>query len=180
MWKKCELWMHHSREKVIVKWPQYVNMGEVGNHCNVVKSRRGRWWRDGKFTLSHLSTHLLWNSWLHGRTLTTWILIKIIVMIIEDCDDHWGDRDDHAVISDGCFWWWSYWCWRCTCRCSKSLIQTTQTVCSQSSPLVSLVYLVVVIVITVPMVRILMNAVFADQDNHGMITWEKNVTTMRP
>ena len=57
----------------------------------------------GKFTLSHLSTHLLWNSWLHGRTLTTWILIKIIVMIIEDCDDHWEDRDDHAVISDGCF-----------------------------------------------------------------------------
>jgi len=51
-----------------------------------------------RLVLSHLSTHLLWNSWLHGRTLTTW-------------------------------------------RCSKSLMQTTQTVCSQSSPLVSLVYL---------------------------------------
>ena len=27
----------------------------------------------GNLTLSHLSTHLLWNSWLHGRTRTTWV-----------------------------------------------------------------------------------------------------------
>ena len=49
-------------------------------------------------TLSHLSTHLLWNSWLQGSTRTT-------------------------------------------CLCSKSDIQTTQTVCSESPVFSSGVYL---------------------------------------
>ena len=40
------------------------------------------------FTLSHLSTHLLWNSWLHGRTLTTYC----------ENDAHNYDHDDTMVI----------------------------------------------------------------------------------
>ena len=72
-----------------------------------------------------------------------------------DDDDGYESNDDNVsnddIDDDNDTW-----------RCSKSLMQTTQTVCSQSSPLVSLVYLVrMMIIIMTTMMMMMANMVTA-------------------
>ena len=68
-----------------------------------------------------------------------------------DGNDGTDDNDGYVSNYDNDTW-----------RCSKSLMQTTQTVCSQSSPLVSLVYLVrMMIIIMTTMMMMMANMVTA-------------------
>ena len=64
---------------------------------------------------------------------------------VETSGGQYADYDDDNDNYDSLTW-----------RCSKSLMQTTQTVCSQSSPLVSLVYLVMIMVMIMIMMMMMM------------------------